>query len=156
MTILGVQLAPVIKEYFASEEYKTKIPTKEHVLEELPFKLNSIQVNSEEHGPYRLNEKIEMINAINNQINLTPSKMNMQFNIEVFSKGEHKIENFDQNGYDCWVWQLEGECTIKLGNDCFILHEKDSLLVPANYSDTICFSVLSGNLLKVIQDPRLK
>jgi hypothetical protein len=97
-----------------------------------------------------------MISEANNKLNLTSSKMNMQFNIEVFGKGEHKIESFDQNVYDCWMWQLEGECSILLGTESFILHKKDSLLVPAKYSETIYISVLSGHVLKVIQDPMHK
>jgi hypothetical protein len=55
--------------------------------------------------------------------------------------------------YDCWFWQLEGECNIQIGTGRFILHKKDSLLVPAKYSETIYISVLTGHVLKVIQNP---
>ena len=126
----------------------------------MPFELNSTKINNAEHGPFKLNEKIEKIDEIISKLNLTPSNMKMQFIIEVLGKGEHTIENFNENGYDCWLWQLEGESQVnainELNTNNLTLNDKDSVLIPANHSKTISISVIRGHLLKVIQDPRLK
>jgi 3-hydroxyanthranilate 3,4-dioxygenase len=150
-TDLGAQLAPVIRQYFASDEYKTKVPN-DNVLQKLPFDLNTLQIDSDLHGPFRLQDRIQ-----NNTFNLTQSFMKMQFVVNILGKGDYKIENFDQKGYDIWLWQLEGQSVVDVGiENKLSLIEKDSLLIPANYCKGLDISVSTGFLLQVIQDPRLK
>ena len=153
---LGVQLAPVIKEFFSSDEYKTKVP-KDHVLDKMPFDLNPIELNTNLHGPYNLQQKIKSLSGSNNKLILTPNEMKMQFIIEILGFGEHEIENLNNKGYDCWLWQIDGLSNVKISDsEAVKLSEKDSLLIPSNITKSISISVTHGHLLKVIQDIKLK
>jgi 3-hydroxyanthranilate 3,4-dioxygenase len=165
---LGIELIPLIKAYFASEEFATKV-SKDNVVDkkDLPYELNPVQIDKNLHGPYSLNEKLNSLrkeeSQLSNQhLNLTPRILNMQFSVEIYSKGDYEL-NLDDSNLDVWLWQLEGTSSLELQNTnnamqqlIFIKH--DSLLVHANTFKNVSFKLSDEKsfLMKVIQNPSLK
>lgn len=157
---LGIELIPLIKNYFASEEFKTKKPGM-NVLEkaEYPFELNQIVLDLEKHGPYNFDSKLK--SDASNKLDLTPNELKLQFEICVLRRGEHVLDECFSKGLDVWLWQLDGssELNLNLNNNSeqkFRLAEKDSLLASANSCSQLMLNVSDGNLLVVTQDPKRK
>lgn len=93
------------------------------------------------HGAYNLIDKIHSKND-SNFILLTPIELNLQFEIRVFKKGHHFIKEGEMNKNDIWLFQILGESQIRyktgLGMEKeYKLHEKDSILIPAENCDTL-------------------
>jgi 3-hydroxyanthranilate 3,4-dioxygenase len=151
---LGIELAPIIKEYFASEEYQTKIPSANvYAKSSLPFELNNTLLLKNKHGSFRLEEKL------NKNCLLTPAELNLQFKIEIFGQGQFHVEHFNNQNIDLWLWQLNGQSDLKLTSEHheeYFLTENDSLLITENYCNNISIIVKSGFLMFVTQDPKLK
>lgn len=157
---LGTELVPLIKNYFASEEYKTKAP-KDNVVKacDLPFQLNDTVIDKEKHGAYDLLSKINSCKET--FICLTPAELDLQFDVIVYKKGEHLISKCDQ--VNIWLWQLSGRSNIRLKDKMnnikhkFDLNKHDSLLVPTANINEIGISVEDEEsfILKVSQSPKL-
>jgi 3-hydroxyanthranilate 3,4-dioxygenase len=158
-TDLGVVLVPMIKQFLASDEYKTKVPGQNVVeKDKLPFELNDTMINKSLHGPFNLTEKISE-NKQSRSVNLTPSELNLQFNVEVLKEGKFDFELDGQ--LDTWFWSLNGECSIELatveGKESLHLHRFDSVLLPASKVQNISFR-LEGtdcSVMKVTQNPHV-
>ena len=153
---LGTELVPLIKEYFASNEYKTKQPSGSTDISFNPFDLNNVLIDRQKHGAYNLLNRIKSSsNDSNKIINLTPNELNLQFNVTVFKKGEHEIKS---NGIDEWFWQLDGTSTLTISDSSstFNLIKFDSIYVPADKFTTINIKLdsESSNLIRISQDPR--
>ena len=157
---LGKELVPLIREYFSSEEHKTKKPAS-NIMEasQLPFELNKTLIDK--HGPYDLTSLIRSSTS-DKEINLSLPELKLQFEVTVLKKGEHKFNNFE---IDHWLWQFQGASNVCL-NDCkgenftevFTLILHDSLLVPTFYCKEMIINVETENdfILKVSQNPKLK
>jgi 3-hydroxyanthranilate 3,4-dioxygenase len=160
---LGVQLIPLIKEYFASDEYKYKMP-KDNVLEKslLPFELNKIIIDKCKHGAYSLLEKINSSPNEQNVLCLTPKELNLQFDVCILRKGTHKFVGVASH-LNVWLWQLNGSATVKVKNqhsqmdEVYEFNLSDSLLIPPNYVDKLDIEIAEneGLMMKVVQDPHL-
>lgn len=183
---LGVELAPLIKartqiftffkdfleliwfildfkEYFASNEYKTKLPNGNVKRpEDLPFTLNPVEMDKQKHGAYNLNEKL-LSSDSNSRVDLTPKDMNLQFEIEVVKEGDANWRV--EKGLDFWFWQLEGQSRVRLADESgrvtreIELKRHDCVLVPAQWEAASISSQVhgdNGRLLKVSQNPKLK
>ncbi|XP_060079501.1 3-hydroxyanthranilate 3,4-dioxygenase-like [Ylistrum balloti] len=145
---LGVQLAPIIKKYFASEEFKTGRPT--GTIPDPPFNLDAT-VELEE--PFSLKDWIDR-----NREELDGKGMvNMfgkdrQFEVNVYGKGENtgKCDNAE-----IFIWQLEGNSTANVDGKEFHLTCNDSLLVPIGKSYTSKRGTGSVALI-CFQDPTRK
>jgi 3-hydroxyanthranilate 3,4-dioxygenase len=156
---LGTELIPLIKTFFASEEYKTKMPGK-NVMDKdaLPFQLNNTIINQNKHGAYNLAEKLSE-NKNQNLICLTPRELNLQFSVDVLKKGEYEFELNDN--LDTWLWSSDGESLIELNGEqnvqSFTLGKFDSLLVPENTFRKISIKLARENssLMKIVQNPNL-
>ena len=164
---LGTELVPVIKEYFASEEYRTKV-AKNNVLEKskLAFALSTILIDRSLHGAFHLQERIKEA-AVKKEsvINLSPAELNLQFEVALYKRGTHVISNFSDDKIDVWLWQLTGNSSIKLKEhnendlDTFHMEASDSLLVPADFNCEkvqILIEDDESTVLKVTQNPKLK
>ncbi len=157
---LGIELVPLIKDFFASEEYKTKCPG-QNVLDEneVPFKLNQVVLEKHSHGSFNLFEKLNKMEANENGV-ISLNLPGLQFNVSVFKKGQYAV-NIDLD-LDQWLWQLAGCSTVKFDeNDedqrLFELNLNDSLLVDENRSGIMNIEVKDdGMLMKVTQDHKLK
>ncbi len=154
---LGIELIPLIKNFFASEEYKTKQPG-ENVLPEadVPFKLNQATLSKHDHGAYNLFEKISQMNPSYGIIEL--SLPGLQFQVSVLRKGQY---TFDVSpGLDQWLWQLAGCAAVRLDSEetLYEMGESDSLLVPEDRCAMMSVEVRGeeGLLMRITQDPGLK
>jgi 3-hydroxyanthranilate 3,4-dioxygenase len=160
---LGVQLIPLIKEYFASDEYKYKSP-KDHVLDKslLPFKLNNVTLDKCKHGAYNLMEKICSSSKVQNVECLTPKEMNLQFDVCILRKGTHRFASVASH-LNVWLWQLKGSAQVRVKcqasnlSESYEFNSSDSLLIPVNYIDELDVEVFEndGLMMKVVQDPHL-
>jgi len=159
---LGVELIPLIKNFFASEEYRTKVP-KNNIMDprDLPFELNQVRIEKEKHGVYNLMEKINSSNC--DVINLTPADMHLQFEVLVLKRGEHVFayKEEDQKELDNWLWQLDGTSQINLitrnsNKNNQNLNKNDSILIKAGYFDEMRIHLDDNSILmKVTQNPKL-
>ena len=158
---LGVELVPLIKKFFASEEYRTKQP-KDNIVEpnQLPFELNSTVLDRNKHGAYNLRELIDR-HVASVRLNLTPAELKLQFDVEILKLGKFEFEL--AKDLDMWLWQLDGQCQIELRGREDVLAQKlslsmfDSLLVPANFCGRVCViqEDSDSSLMRVLQHPRL-
>lgn len=152
---LGIELIPLIKNYFASEEYKTKQPGSNVLdLSKMPFSLNPSLVSKEEHGAYELIKKIKQDTSDSMQLHLP----GMQFEVVVLkTKGTHVFDTIE--GLDTWLWQLQGNSVVCIdSNESYELVEHDSVLLPENRCKKIVIELLgdSDMIMKITQNPSLK
>ncbi|CAF0727084.1 unnamed protein product [Brachionus calyciflorus] len=159
---LGVELIPLIKNYFASEEFKTKIPGN-NVLDksEYPFELNNVVLDLEKHGPYKFDDKIKSDSS--KILNLTPDELSLQFEILVLKTGEHVLEDYLRNNLDVWLWQLSGTSQLSLkclnnnSEEKIDLNLNDSVLVEhKNFSNMRINVQNDSQLLLITQNPNKK
>ena len=155
---LGSELVPLIKKYFASTEYQTKVP-QDNVMDkkDLPFELSQTLIDKEKHGAYNLMEMIS--NSKKKSLNLTPSELNLQFSVEILQEGEFKCEVNET--LDTWLWQLRGSSLLEIGDESSQLSSHDSVLIPAGSCSQFGVKLNSEEsepslLMKVTQDPRRK
>jgi 3-hydroxyanthranilate 3,4-dioxygenase len=157
---LGVELIPLIKAFFASDEYRTKAPGANVVQEsELPFKLNNTLIDQSKHGAYNLAEKL-LENKNQNSVCLTPQELNLQFGVDVLRQGEYEFELAEN--LNTWVWSLDGKSSIELitseeKTESFTLGKHDSLLVPENQFKKLLVRLSGENssLMRITQNPNL-
>lgn len=149
---LGVQLVPVIKEFFASEQCRTGRPIPGTIPENPPYVPDC---NREVENPFDLKEWLELHRGDIQK----EGKMKLfddahyQSEVVIYGKG---IDEFPASSHETWLWQLvisicktflhfranfirfickqEGESTITLNGIDVILKTDDSLLVPAGKS----------------------
>lgn len=122
---LGTQLGPVIKKYFASEEHRTgKVPPGKVFATPPPVNLD---VTTTVDKPFSLKQWIANNSA---EIKEKGSKLlfgNGEFKITVWGEGEQTVENPGET----FLWQLEGEAEVTLGENTGKMAKDDSLLVKA-------------------------
>jgi len=154
-TDLGLQLGPVIKEFFASEEYRTGQP-KADSFPEQPHRQNNDKIKL--NNPFSLNEwidkhKDEFSNS--SSVSLFPDEF--QTRALVISKGEHKI---DCSTGDVWLWQHKGHSTAKITTT-----NKEESVVDLEQSDSVYLNRHwtcqlnvddNGFVLVISQDPTRK
>ncbi|XP_036402646.1 3-hydroxyanthranilate 3,4-dioxygenase [Megalops cyprinoides] len=121
---LGIQLVPVIQEFFSSEQYRTGKPNPDEPLRQPPFQLNNMHVMKpfcfsdwvDKHRPELASGRpVDMFGA--------------QFETEtvLYGPGERDMSRRDT---DIWIWQLEGTSQVTLNGQPYSLSTGDSLLIP--------------------------
>ncbi|CAL8299335.1 unnamed protein product [Merluccius merluccius] len=121
---LGTQLVPVIKEFFASKQYKTGKPDPNEIFRQPPFHMNTMNVMS----PFYLKDWLEKQRAslaAGHRIDM----FGAQFETEVVLYGAGQTELCTRQS-DVWIWQQDGLSTVTLDNQEFSLAPGDSLLIP--------------------------
>jgi len=150
VTNLGTQLPPLIKEYFASEEYRTRKPREDSFPKEPPFPIDDkISLGD----PFYLSDWLtkHSEDLKNGPVSLFPDKFQTQ--VIVRSNGDHTI----QSQIELWLWQIRGKSTIQNNNEneSHNLNEIDALYLNA---DSNCRMTVEENgvLLQIGQDPKRK
>lgn len=123
---LGTQLAPIIKEYFNSEEHKTGKPNPDNLRKELPFCINTVSTVMK---PFILKD---WLHSHSKDIKMKPlvdmfgDHFETQTIVYGTGKGEGKVSA------DIWLWQLEGTSRVVMDSKTISLTAGDSLLIPLN------------------------
>ncbi|GFO11992.1 3-hydroxyanthranilate 3,4-dioxygenase [Plakobranchus ocellatus] len=121
---LGTQLGPIIKQFFASEQYKTGKPISGTIPETPPVILDS-EVSLQ--APFSLQAWIDRHRTeldTKGCVQLFPPTF--QFDVKVYGKGE----NTEQcKGFEVWIWQLEGTSTVNVEGKDYNLETNDTMLV---------------------------
>lgn len=146
---LGTQLAPIIREFFNSEEYRTGKPNPDNLQKELPFCINTVSTVME---PFSLNNWISSHRQdikMKQVVDMFGDYFETQ--TEVFGSGQSE----DKGTADSWIWQLEGTSVVVMDGKTTNLTAGDSLLVPVKTKYT--WKRAEGTVaLRVIQDPARK
>lgn len=144
---LGTQLVPVIKEYFASEQYKTGKPIPGTIPENPPWIPDDKRILE---APFHFAKWLTKHKA---EIQQEGSKRlfdkSYQSDITVLGKGTSAVKLAQA---ETWIWQLEGECTVMMGNNTLKLKPQDSLLIRKD----IPYALTRGEnaiTVSVVMDP---
>ncbi|XP_064622844.1 3-hydroxyanthranilate 3,4-dioxygenase-like [Lineus longissimus] len=147
---LGTQLAPVIKGFFASEQFKTGKPLPGTIPENPPITLDSKRKLTD---PFSLQEWIK---ANREKIDCDGHKSifghDFQFEVDIYGKGENSGQC---DTAEIWIWQLEGSSSVSSCGKTYDLKKDDSLLIPVGE----CYTATrpEGSLALICyQDPRKK
>ncbi|XP_014668904.1 PREDICTED: 3-hydroxyanthranilate 3,4-dioxygenase-like isoform X2 [Priapulus caudatus] len=123
---LVIDLPPVIKEYQASEQYKTGKPV-EGFVKDPKF---PIDVTTAVQPPFQFGDWLTKNDAsIQSSGNKWVYGKDMQTGVIVFGEGENSDES---NAYESWMWQMEGTATITMDGKSVQLKKDDSILIPLN------------------------
>ncbi|XP_787214.3 3-hydroxyanthranilate 3,4-dioxygenase [Strongylocentrotus purpuratus] len=150
---LGIQLAPVIKRYFASEQHKTGKPIEGTLPEKPPVTLDT---ERKLNAPFKLQEWIEKNRE---EIDSKGSKSlfgdKNQFSVVMWGAG---TESGGCEEAEVWLWQLEGKSDVGVGDakvKKYELNEGECMLIPKGA--TYMATREKGSLCMVcFQDPRRK
>ncbi|XP_071962295.1 3-hydroxyanthranilate 3,4-dioxygenase-like [Antedon mediterranea] len=150
---LGSQLAPIIKRFFASEQFKTGKPIPGTIPENPPVKIDT---KRELQSPFNLKEWIaENLTEIKKWGYKTLWDEENQFSVRVYGAGEALITS---EVAGTWCLQLEGKCDASVGKEKLKkleLNKDDSVLVPVGEKCTLKLEEDSLCLV-CIQDPTKK
>ncbi|XP_004686307.1 PREDICTED: 3-hydroxyanthranilate 3,4-dioxygenase [Condylura cristata] len=146
---LGTQLAPIIQEFFNSEQYKTGKPIPDQLLKEPPFPLSTRSVMKPMSLETWLNSHHKELQAG------TPlSLFGDSYETQVIVHGQGSSKGPRQD-VDVWLWQLGGSSVVTMAGQRLSLTPDDSLLVPAGTSYS--WERAQGSVaLSVTQDPAHK
>ncbi|XP_019604210.1 3-hydroxyanthranilate 3,4-dioxygenase [Rhinolophus sinicus] len=146
---LGTQLAPIIQEFFSSEQHKTGKPIPDQLLKKPPFPLSTRSVMEPMFLEAWLDGHRRELQAG------TPLSLfgdNYETQVIVHGQGSSKGPKQD---VDMWLWQLEGSSVVMMEGQHLRLTPDDSLLVPAGTA--YVWEREQGSVaLAVTQDPTRK
>ncbi|XP_005576069.2 3-hydroxyanthranilate 3,4-dioxygenase isoform X2 [Macaca fascicularis] len=146
---LGTQLAPIIQEFFSSEQYRTGKPIPDQLLKEPPFPLSTRSIME----PMSLEAWLDS-HRRDLQAGAPLSLFGDTYETQVTAYGQGSSEDLRQN-VDVWLWQLEGSSVVTMGGRHLSLAPDDSLLVLAGTS--YAWERTQGSVaLSVTQDPACK
>ncbi|XP_034370420.1 3-hydroxyanthranilate 3,4-dioxygenase [Arvicanthis niloticus] len=146
---LGTQLAPIIQEFFHSEQYRTGKPDPDQLLKEPPFPLSKRPVMK----PMSLKAWLDG-HSRELQAGTSLSLFGDTYETQVIAHGQGSSKGPRQD-VDVWLWQLDGSSKVTMGGQCLALAPDDSLLVPAGTS--YMWERAQGSVaLSVTQDPACK
>ncbi|XP_027721395.1 3-hydroxyanthranilate 3,4-dioxygenase isoform X3 [Vombatus ursinus] len=121
---LGTQLAPIIQEFFSSEQYKTGKPRLDQLLKEPPFPLSTRAVME----PLALQRWLaDHRGELEAGSTLSLFGDTYETQVTVYGSGSSQGSKL---GVDVWFWQLEGSSVVTTGGQNLSLAPGDSLLVP--------------------------
>nr|XP_019825021.1 PREDICTED: 3-hydroxyanthranilate 3,4-dioxygenase-like [Bos indicus] len=122
---LGTQLAPIIQEFFSSEQYRTGKPNPDQLLKEPPFPLSTRSVME----PMCLEAWLDG-HRKELQAGTPLSLFGDTYESQVMVHGQGSSEGLRRD-VDVWLWQLEGSSVVTMEGQRLSLTLDDSLLVPA-------------------------
>ncbi|XP_048391919.1 3-hydroxyanthranilate 3,4-dioxygenase isoform X1 [Stegostoma tigrinum] len=121
---LGTQLAPIIKEFFNSEEYRTGKPNPDKLQKEIPLCLNTISTVMK---PFSLQDWLCQ-HSKDIKENRVVDMFGDQFETKTVVYGTGESE--EKQSADTWIWQLEGKSVVVIDGQTTNLTAGDSLLIP--------------------------
>nr|XP_060463831.1 3-hydroxyanthranilate 3,4-dioxygenase [Panthera onca] len=146
---LGTQLAPIIQEFFSSEQHKTGEPIPDQLLKEPPFPLSTRSIME----PMSLEAWLDR-HRRELQAGTPLSLFGDTYETQVIVHGQGSSKGPRQD-VDVWLWQLEGSSVVTIGEQRLSLAPDDSLLVPAG--NAYAWERGQGSVaLAVTQDPARK
>ncbi|XP_004582823.2 3-hydroxyanthranilate 3,4-dioxygenase [Ochotona princeps] len=146
---LGTQLAPIIQEFFRSEQHRTGKPIPEQLLKEPPFPLSTRPVME----PMSLEAWLDSHRS-KLQAGTSLSLFGDSYETQVIAHGQGSSRG-PRLHVDVWLWQLEGSSVVIMGGQRLSLSPDDSLLVPAG--STYSWERAQDSIaLSVTQDPACK
>ncbi|XP_006882442.1 PREDICTED: 3-hydroxyanthranilate 3,4-dioxygenase [Elephantulus edwardii] len=146
---LGTQLAPIIQEFFNSEQHRTGRPILDQLLKEPPFPLSTRTVME----PMSLQAWLDS-HQKHLQAGTPLSLFGDTYETQVVAHGQGSSKG-QRKDVDIWLWQLEGSSVVTMGGQRLSLDPDDSLLVPAGTSYS--WERAKGSVtLSVTQDPACK
>ncbi|XP_058407329.1 3-hydroxyanthranilate 3,4-dioxygenase isoform X2 [Diceros bicornis minor] len=122
---LGTQLAPIIQEFFSSEQHRTGKPIPDQLLKEPPFPLSTRSIME----PMSLEAWLDG-HRRELQAGTPLSLFGDTYETQVIVHGQGSSKGLRQD-VDVWLWQLKGSSVVTMGGQCLSLNPDDSLLVPA-------------------------
>lgn len=122
---LGTQLAPIIQEFFSSEQYRTGKPNPDQLLKEPPFPLSTRSVME----PMCLEAWLDG-HRKELQAGTSLSLFGDTYESQVMIHGQGSSKGLRRD-VDVWLWQLEGSSVVTMEGQRLSLTPDDSLLVPA-------------------------
>ncbi|XP_069810946.1 3-hydroxyanthranilate 3,4-dioxygenase [Dendropsophus ebraccatus] len=121
---LGVQLAPIINEYFNSKQYKTGKPDPDQIPQKPPFQLNTEKVME----PFSFQSWLDTHRLeIEREKSVNLFKDRYETKATVYGEGETTHSSLYT---DTWVWQLEGSSVINANDKVRTLTAGESLFIP--------------------------
>ncbi|XP_073409553.1 3-hydroxyanthranilate 3,4-dioxygenase [Dendrobates tinctorius] len=121
---LGVELAPIIKEFFNSKQYKTGKPDPDQVPEKIPCELNTESVME----PFSFQNWLDShCLGIQKKSHAQLFEGRYETKATVYGAGETAESTLHT---DTWIWQLEGSSAVAAGDRVLTLEAGDSVLVP--------------------------
>jgi len=147
---LGSQLAPIIKRYFSSEQYKTGRPIPGTTSDEPPVTLDSAT---------KLIDPIDLESWVQDhqdeidsdgRVKVFPG--DFQFQVYVYGKG-HTSDRCSTA--ETFIWQLNGYSTINIAGTDYGLSQYDIILVPQG-QEFVVKQDAGARCLVAYQDPTLK
>ncbi|KAM5318706.1 LOW QUALITY PROTEIN: 3-hydroxyanthranilate 3,4-dioxygenase [Glossophaga mutica] len=146
---LGTQLAPIIQEFFSSEQHRTGKPNPDQLLKETPFPLSTQSV-MEPMSPEAWLDSCRRELQGGTSLSLFGDTYETQ--VIVYGQGSSKSPRQD---VDAWLWQLEGSSTVTVRGQHLSLSPDESLLVPAG-TEYVWERRQGSEALAVTQDPARK
>ncbi|XP_069881583.1 3-hydroxyanthranilate 3,4-dioxygenase [Dipodomys merriami] len=146
---LGTQLAPIIQEFFSSEQYRTGKPIPDQLLKEPPFPLSTRSIMK----PMSLKAWLD-VHHRQLQAGTSLSLFGDNYETQVIAHGQGSSQGLEQD-VDMWLWQLEGSSVVTLGGQHLQMGPDDSLLVPER-SSYVWERAPGSVALSVTQDPARK
>ncbi|XP_054421798.1 3-hydroxyanthranilate 3,4-dioxygenase isoform X2 [Pteronotus mesoamericanus] len=146
---LGTQLAPIIQEFFSSEQHRTGKPNPDQLLKETPFPLSTRSVME----PMSLEAWLDSHRReLQGGTPLSLFGDTYETQVIIYGQGSSKGPRQD---VDLWLWQLEGSSMVTVGGQRLSLTPDESLLVPAGTE--YAWERGQGSVaLAVTQDPARK
>ncbi|XP_034283574.1 3-hydroxyanthranilate 3,4-dioxygenase isoform X2 [Pantherophis guttatus] len=146
---LGIQLIPIIQEFFSSMQYQTGKPNPDEIVRAIPFPLNDVMVMDPFSLQDWLNDYKENI-ALKQSLSLFGD--NFETEVIIFGPG---ITEEEGKNADIWIWQMEGASFVTIDREILILRAGDSLLVPVQTK--FHWKRDEGSIaLSVVQNPERK
>ncbi|KAH3846391.1 3-hydroxyanthranilate 3,4-dioxygenase-like [Dreissena polymorpha] len=150
---LGVQLGPVIKRFFASEQHKTGKALPGTIPENPPIKLNSsLSLQSPFHLATFIKDNRAEIDGKGYVKLFQRDDYTHQFQVFLYGKGENSGKCDEA---ETFIWGLEGSSSVTTGGKTYTLSTGDNMLI--RQGQQYCASRPDGALsLICYQDPTLK
>ncbi|XP_078675341.1 3-hydroxyanthranilate 3,4-dioxygenase-like isoform X1 [Branchiostoma floridae x Branchiostoma belcheri] len=123
-TDLGAELKPIIEGYFNSTQFKTGKPIPEELQAILPFELD---IKTVVMKPFPLKDWIqEHRRDMDEDGGVSMFGEKFQFETRMFGSGKAEGSNATA---ETWLWQLEGEAKVTVGDQVHNLAAHNSLLI---------------------------
>ena len=124
---LGVQLKPVIEEFFASDECLNGVPGPSSVNENPPWNPDSEKIVE---NPFNLQDWLDTNRSLISSSGSKPLFSPTSYQSDILVMGLGHGSRIIPSPSETFLWQLEGSAVIKVGVDEIRLRRDETLLIP--------------------------